>query len=321
MNSMRPSRLLAIFAALPLLACSSPSDESAAQRQAIVEGTPAVSDGAIVMIGIRRPANGPLKEICTGTVISPHVVLTAAHCLHPDIVGADAGFYVFEGDDIWAQQNDVSLWFQVASVTTEPRFDPKATSPKPHDIGFVVLATASDRTPMPVKLDADPPKVGDAVRQIGYGYRSADGGGDYCVRRQLAAVIDRIDPDSFKYSAKAPASPCYGDSGGPLLGAAGTGEQVVGVFASFVATFGSCDGRIGYAIPTGAHADFLEGAVNANDPGFLNAHPDGGTTSDAGGTPAAASPASGCNVAGSGGEGAGWLLGVVALVGRLRRRR
>src|SRR5205814_899918 len=110
-------------------ACLAPSDPSATRnlsgigvnRGAIVGGTKDTADPGVVLIFSQKPGSAQ-GGLCTGEVISPHVVLTAAHCLDPAVTGSGVQFSIFTGTDLNAQANDNSLWIDVASTDPNPDF-------------------------------------------------------------------------------------------------------------------------------------------------------------------------------------------------------
>src|SRR5947209_8323757 len=79
-------------------ACSPAAAPVAASDQPIVGGTVSADDPAVVLILGAKPG-APIATLCTGEVVSPHVVLTAAHCVSPALVGDGVIFQVFTAAD------------------------------------------------------------------------------------------------------------------------------------------------------------------------------------------------------------------------------
>ena len=243
------------------------------------------------------------EKDCTGFVVSPHVVVTAAHCLDPAVLGSDGfTFYVYMGDDIDdPTQNMVGKNFiRVA----ETHFDPAFSSTQlggGHDIGVIVTKTAlgvpayAMRT---VPLGAD--LVGKPVRQVGFGKTNADAPASYGARYQTASTIDSILAAELA-SAVGPPGGCEGDSGGPLLLNVGGSDIAIGVF-SWGEHATTCTGRGNYT-RVDALRDFVVPYVKAADPDFvLPADPspiDGASPVADGGTADGGSEtaAGGCSVA------------------------
>ncbi|MCC6993941.1 MAG: trypsin-like serine protease [Deltaproteobacteria bacterium] len=179
----------------------------------MTSATSALGDRAVVAV-VQR--GGDLR--CTGTLIAPRAVLTAAHCG----VTADnaADFQVFVGEVV----GGVGTGVDVASVRVHP--------------GFVAATFASDlavlwlRAEVPVVPVALPEgplalEVGTAVRVVGYGV-SVAGAADQGTRRQGSASISEVTEAEVTL-APAPSQPCSYDSGGPAFVTVRGVELLVGV--------------------------------------------------------------------------------------------
>ncbi|WP_437791221.1 trypsin-like serine protease [Sorangium sp. So ce693] len=184
--------------------------DAAEARQEVRNGTPATEDSAVVGIA----AGGEVG--CTGVIIRPRVVVTAAHCLagHPDtvLVGPSAVEGVHVG---------------VAQAWPSPDYRAGAAD---HDIGLLLLREPLDVAPIPVRAqpltDED---AGRSVRFVGFGREDVEERGD-ARRMQGTAVLGELDALTFSLTPS-PSSACAGDSGGPVLGAGGGGEILLGVIS------------------------------------------------------------------------------------------
>jgi hypothetical protein len=116
-------RLLAV--SLALCACQAPPEppeETHSTSTPIIDGDPDTDDPAVVLILMQNQTNGAK---CSGTVVAPHVIATAAHCVHPDVLatlGADVAIYVFTGTDVTTH----SSWTTISCTSTrspDPDFD------------------------------------------------------------------------------------------------------------------------------------------------------------------------------------------------------
>ena len=131
-----------------MAACSPPSEEPPQLRQqGIVGGTVDPGDPAMMeMFGIA----GSKVVRCTVTLVTPRVVLTAAHCLRD--AGATAKFGIFPGAD------DRRVMGKDLLPTTAAAFDPAYPTDQNdgHDIGLIVLATPLKIAPVPINRRRSP---------------------------------------------------------------------------------------------------------------------------------------------------------------------
>lgn len=174
---------------------------------AIIGGAPTSGDPEVVGLLI----GGEIA--CTGAVVDPWVVVTAAHCAVLDPTA------VVIGDDR-ASGREVA----VATALSHPDFGYAGLV---DDLGLVVLAAPVSEPP--VALGATAPAVDATVRLVGFGATAVDGPAGR--KHEGVARIATVGVDELTL-APAPAAPCHGDSGGPAFADLGAGEQLVGVVSS-----------------------------------------------------------------------------------------
>ena len=239
-----PGRLLAAAAVLVLAVTPAGADRGPGPGlRPIVGGTRSVHDHAVV--ALTSPLGTPF---CTGTLVSPRVVLTAAHCA-PAVTDL-----VFVGESPAAD----GVFLAIAHTEPYPGFDPSTFA---GDLAVVVLARPSPVEP--ARLNAAPLEedwLAPALRFVGFGYVGPAEDAYSAGRRTASAPITRLDAGSVSTGRAA----CHGDSGGPAFGtrADGTGgELLVGV-----TSFGDvdCDGEM-TAVRVDAHLSWIQGRIAALD--------------------------------------------------------
>ncbi|MCJ2008406.1 trypsin-like serine protease [Methylobacterium sp. E-041] len=170
-------------------------------------------------------------EICSGTLIAPDLVLTAAHCvMQPagySIVAVDRGF----------RQRRVS----VIAASMHPEFVPGTT---PEDQPGVDLALLKLEQPLGTDYAPLDPRGagsignGDAVDIAGFGVVAENRRNTARTLRQAhlvsigsLQVANRVTvvTDRRRMAETAGAGACLGDSGGPILSGGPGGYQIVGV--------------------------------------------------------------------------------------------
>jgi hypothetical protein len=152
---------------------------------------------------------------CSGTVIDPHFVLTAGHCIVPEIA---RGASVVIGSTAAAPTAAIP----VALSRVDPAYDPVTRT---HDAALLVLAGAAPVAPVP--LAAVGPSLGASVKMVGWGETAGDAG-DYGTKRTGTALVVATDALTFQVGP-GPSLPCTGDSGGPALLSLNGAESIVGI--------------------------------------------------------------------------------------------
>jgi MYXO-CTERM domain-containing protein len=228
------------------LACAPPVD-SATQTAAITQGI-ATQDPAVVAI------IGPDGTVgCSGTLIAPHTVLTAGHCVPPL---RRRELRVFFGDSV----GGAGQFIAVSDTHVHPEHVPATLA---HDLALFTL-----REPGPVgALSLDPRTldaslVGQTLRMVGFGVTAPDAG-DSGTKRSGTARVTGLDPVDVTVVG-APSLPCRADSGGPALLDDGSGERIAAVVSRGDA---ACVVSGAFARIDVARASFIAPYLAATGPG------------------------------------------------------
>lgn len=185
----------------------------------VVGGTDAETCEFPSAVSIRKFGN----TYCSGSLIHPQVVITAAHCLHPDNnwgTPTDVGF----GEEGW----EPAFSMEVERCELHPEYDHSAEAKTPenaHDLAFCVLSDPLlNVAPTPVLMGCEVEQLapGVEVQVVGFGASVADideeghivtkGGG---TKRHVTQSVEKVDALDQVYLLGMGGSSCYGDSGGP----------------------------------------------------------------------------------------------------------
>lgn len=188
--------------------------------QSIVGGATTTGDPAVVAIAHREIAcgTGP-TVVCTGVVVAPRVVLTAAHCMGGRATRGE--FEVIVGSTATAPTSVII----VQSVQLDPAYD---GSTGDHDLAVLLLAEDSGVTPIakPTGSVADL-TAGATLRAVGFGFTAA-GANDPGTKRDGTMALATVSPARFD-ATPSPAMTCTADSGGPVFATISATEQLVGI--------------------------------------------------------------------------------------------
>lgn len=247
----------------------------------IIGGTLDTADPGVVLLFAQQPG-AQSGSLCTAEVVSPHVVMTAAHCVSPTEVGAGAQFIVFTGSDF--NQATQSQILSVKEAHPNPAWDPN-NLPAGNDVGVAILDSATSITPLPFNHSAmTQVMVGQSVRFVGYGLDDATNQTGAGVKRTTSTQLSDYDDVKLHFS-DGQHETCNGDSGGPAFMMLNGVATIVGVtsYGDVTCSQGGYDTRIDSV------ASFVDGYIQTNDPGQPAMPSDPGSSSSGSATP----PASG----------------------------
>ena len=263
---------------------------------------------------------------CTGTLITPDVVLTAGHCIDtgPAIVVVDTTDYGAPGGEA----------IRVKSAMAYPSWE---TS---YDVGVVVLEHAAKTKPRSVAAACTVRAglvAGARVEIVGFGLttKAGTGGNSRLHQAQLSVGDAACSGSAGCNPAIAPGGEftaggddkdaCYGDSGGPIYVDAPGGPALLGVVSRAASLAGQpCDGG-GIYVRADKVVSWIqrvthETVTRTHCAGAADGADDEGAAGGAGDAPEGSQQAGGCAAGGGAGGSLVIGLGALAMAGLARRR-
>jgi hypothetical protein len=214
-------RLLAVACAASLIAaCADEGAPEASRQETIVDGEVTSGLDAVVAVAPQRiGCDEPRTILCSGTLVAPDAVLSAAHCFSSRRPGL--AYEVVVGDAI-----DDDDAFAVVEVATHPDFDAETRA---NDVAILWLERpVPGVTPEALPaVDAPDLAIDAPVDLAGFGATAAGAPPDG-LKRVGVGVVGEVDAGAVRVDPD-PSVSCVGDSGGPLFTSSG---QLVGVASS-----------------------------------------------------------------------------------------
>jgi hypothetical protein len=198
--------------------------------------------------------------VCTGIVLSPRSVLTAAHCAAG---GTELRIHWKEGGD--------PVLLPPAAVALHPEFRANAVAARQRSVDLALLRLAQ---PLPGRfapaslVDGVPPRSGAPVVLAGYGVsREGEARSTGVYRSATLSVVEPYGPgkillwaaDAAGAGKRSGPGACQGDSGGPMT--SGDGQGVVAVTSWSTGPSGRSCGLLSQGVLVAPQRGWIDGTL------------------------------------------------------------
>lgn len=220
---------------------ATPAESAAPSEPAVTRG-----DHAVVALLSKG------KPFCSGVLIAPRVVATAAHCIHRRPTGLSV-FFGSEPLPLFGSRTGHEI--HVIDSIVHPSYRFPAVE---HDLALLLLEQAATVTPTGRSSARHRLRAGESVRVVGFGPASERD--RRRVKRTSRAPLTKLGAATLSFAGHSGARSrlCVGESGGPLLIELGDRELVVGINSHGKKNRGGCVASEAHATRVSSYeADFI----------------------------------------------------------------
>lgn len=244
---------------LPLAGCAGQIEDRLGANQddivggAAYTGLPAV--GALTVDG---------EMYCSGTLVAPTKVVTAAHC----VIGVSASQMAFVIGPKLSQAQEI---IQAAALKAHPNYDDYELT---DDIATVTLSKAASVEPLGVNQSMNSSWVGKSLLFVGYGVNNGYTQAGDGTKRAVNITLSQIMAKQFQYDDTKHMT-CNGDSGGPAFAVDADGKYLLAGVTSYGDYYCA---EYGVDTRVDTYLDFIgvgsggEASVEPNEPATSCAH-------------------------------------------------
>lgn len=229
--SIRKAQILSTLVVLLSIAVFPSSAHAELGAQASIVGGEPVSSGALPFLAFIIGGEGEEAGTCTGSLVSPTLILTAAHCLLNEegtAYRAPASFEVYVG--ITTLSEAATHRSTVSRIAVDPNYRIFKGIPLGHDAGLIELSSPVTQAPVALATSEIWHGGADAL-QVGWGDTYAEQpelteellmastvvqSRRFCQNRYGASFHPLAELCTLDYPGYV-GTTCQGDSGGPLL--------------------------------------------------------------------------------------------------------
>lgn len=222
-------------------------------RQPIIGGSTVPDDELPTLVRIAMDLDDTMWSVCTGTLISPTAILTAAHCTDAAYIASKFGkpapkepIFHYTFMHAVAHKKDTQL---AKSVEFHQPWHVDYPYPgHSNDIGIVHLSQpVTGRRYQKLATSADIAKLhsGDPLLAAGYGLSVGSDNGSIGTLRKGIDNFGQAGSYEVTTSGNGPQHICEGDSGGPLF-ASTSDDLQIGITSRVEVAPPSCTGRSAY---------------------------------------------------------------------------